>query len=937
MSPIAAVAPSTPPSSHGRSDMAQNDLRSFSPGVGASRKGFMNNGTPPLGIRTSPVSSSFRQLPQSPSSGSTSATASKFQVFDGLRSGVDSFANTQRRRSASRDVVPIEELDAYVHLLQSKSSTLAPRAISLSRIRRWLVNPLNLGPHQLVLRIASTGLLWSLLLYLLCLLTSTPSNGLFTSLFARPRLPSSLLVPSSYYPDPSPRPGDHHPNPDPRWRAIKPLSPPPEPFPRLRATRFMPDHCLESWFANGEMMCSRGEVGPEDLLDVTWLWVNGSDPRWRKDMLHWRRESKVASPEHHWRENNELKFSMRSVIAAMPSRLRTLHLIVADAPFVSETDMALIAPEAIDELESAQASKRWLGAAASRATARLQRSVADAGSLPGKISQISSQLRRWLDSEWRVAQVPTWLAANRLDLSDAAHPLHHLRVNVSKHSESHLHIDSHPSMRLVPHSEIFHLPNRAAEEAWRRDALPSFNSMAIESRIGWVWGLADASLSLNDDFFLLKPHAISDFHSPLYGSVFRFDDGYYQQITPKLDKGWVNDAGEMGGLIHANWMLSQRFPRRKRPYFAHAPKVVTRSMHHEASLMFERALTTSSRRRFRELPIGEGDVQMQWLITQLKVERWREALLWTWIVARVGTAPSWSEHPLGGQVDVWGEEARREIMDLFGLTEEDGNVVSLEIHRGERWTLEAERVVGNFDNLGWEAPKETQFLWSSMDGHVPPTIAPGMPADQNDRCTFDLDRCLGPFWTRRENVTADDMFKRLAFANPACGDCLSMALVTASGSLGLAAFLPPSDAVFKNGETTTRYESYVPPPHLPLTATWQEADFSLANVIGETSLPDEDIPLRIWTQKLLSRYQYIHGRSRSLFHMLLNPKHATEVFESIDGYDRDGSILGLNDDINDDYETTRDIMLKWFKSKWPIPSVWEREWTRQDGSRAGLL
>ncbi len=46
-------------------------------------------------------------------------------------------------------------------------------------------------------------------------------------------------------------------------------------------------------------------------------------------------------------------------------------------------------------------------------------------------------------------------------------------------------------------------------------------------------------------------------------------------------------------------------------------------MHHEASIMFEHALTLSSQRRFRETPIGEGDVQVQWMITQMKIERWR--------------------------------------------------------------------------------------------------------------------------------------------------------------------------------------------------------------------------------------------------------------------------------------------------------------------------
>jgi len=94
---------------------------------------------------------------------------------------------------------------------------------------------------------------------------------------------------------------------------------------------------------------------------------------------------------------------------------------------------------------------------------------------------------------------------------------------------------------------------------------------------------------------------------------------YLQQVRPILDETRFNDAGEVGGLYHANWLLSQRFPRRLRPYFAHVPKVITRGLHHEASLIFKEALFTSSQRRFRELSFGEGDIQMQWLLTSLRV------------------------------------------------------------------------------------------------------------------------------------------------------------------------------------------------------------------------------------------------------------------------------------------------------------------------------
>jgi len=85
-----------------------------------------------------------------------------------------------------------------------------------------------------------------------------------------------------------------------------------------------------------------------------------------------------------------------------------------------------------------------------------------------------------------------------------------------------------------------------------------------------------------------------------------------------------------------------------------------------------------------------------------------------------------------------------------------------------------------------------------------------------------------------------------------------MALVTASGPLGLSSFFPPKDAVYTSLSSGVE-PRYLPPPHLPLTATWHEADFSLASVMSVTALPNEVVNLREYTMKLLSRYIYLSG------------------------------------------------------------------------------
>ncbi|WWC68199.1 uncharacterized protein I206_102122 [Kwoniella pini CBS 10737] len=789
------------------------------------------------------------------------------------------------------------------------------------------------------------GIIWIIHNFIITLPLPKLSNNLIKNKNNNNNKGGNLISSSNHhlstsFPQPPLRTGDDFLDSiDSRWRPFDPLPPPETPFPRLRPTRFLPSKCLEQWFLDGETLCGKDEMGKEETLDATWLWVNGSDHRWRDSMIHWRNLEGVYSPEHHFREQNELVHSMRSVLDALPGHLSTFHLILADYPFDPEKDIDLLPPSIIPDLEKSVNSRK---------SRHSRFNFLNETENSRSINSISPTLLTHLSKNWRIAQTPTWLDFSRRDKTNPSHPYHPFSSNQQKQGKegkknkllkSEL---NYPTLRYASHSEIFHLPSldrdgfteELGEREWkekeyRRKALPCFNSMAIESRVGWLPGLADVTLSLNDDFFLLRPHAVSDFHSPLYGSVIRFDHGYYQQVRPILDKNRFNDAGEVGGLYHANHLLSQRFPRRLRPYFAHVPKVITRGLHHEASLMFKEALAESSQRRFREMMLGEGDIQMQWLLTSLRVERWREALLWTYVVANLGT--------LGDSSDTWNDQARNELRDMFGLNENDDDVIKIEVHRGERWTLEPGRMSKVFEQVGWESPKATDFLFSSMDGHMPPILKSGMDPLTNDKCFLDLDRCFGSFWTREEDVPSADMFKRLTFQYPECGDCLIMALVTASGPLGLSAFFPPKGTNFENQEgednknkydnkhNNKHYSRYLPPPHLPLTPTWHEADFSLETIMSITSLPGEFVDLREFTMKLLSRYQYLSAKSVSHFHMLKSEEHANRVFKMIQENSK-VSILGLNDDIEENYEKVKEIMQNWFELRWPKKAVWERDW-----------
>lgn len=452
--------------------------------------------------------------------------------------------------------------------------TSTRRRLSLPSIRRWILNPLSISTGRPYLRSLSTLLIWLLTLWTCLNYLPPPApipdsqsrfNSAFEWLTSRNRDTKVDAMPSVHFPEPPLRPGDAYNSPNRLYRPFRPLASPQAPFPRLRPTRFLPPKCLESWFANGEILCGRQQLGPEEMLDVTWLWVNGSDPRWQEEMVRVRKEKQIYSPDHHFRENNELLYSMRSVLQNLPGRLRTFHLITADTKFNVEEDLGLLSPQAIKELEHAAEQEFHLSPLEER---RLSDAGMDfskkgtvkssfslrgraGGAMPAKLKNsnlqqfdpvVSDRTKLWLNSTWRIAQAPSWLSYDMIDLSSPKHPLHHLYTNPTEEKPAeaaHLYFNSHPSLKYAGHSEIFHLPThlstskvgvnavvqRTNEEEWRQHALPNFNSMAIESRIGFLWGLSDVSLSFNDDFFILKPHAVSDFYSPLYGAVIRFDQG----------------------------------------------------------------------------------------------------------------------------------------------------------------------------------------------------------------------------------------------------------------------------------------------------------------------------------------------------------------------------------------------------------------------------
>lgn len=342
----------------------------------------------------------------------------------------------------------------------------------------------------------------------------------------------------------------------------------------------------------------------------------------------------------------------------------------------------------------------------------------------------------------------------------------------------------------------------------------------------------------------------TDFHSKLYGPVIRLDPDIKLAVSAQIPK--QHKVTQWTGLQNANHLLSTRFPSRSRNYQHHVPKTLTRASLDETAVIWADEIAQMALSGFQ----GSRDVDVPWLATWLGIERWREALLWSWTVAKMGE---------------WGAEQRRCTLELLGVNDLAGQVAMVSV--SERESLLAIGEV--FRVANWPEPLRTTYTFcellalvnlmiASMDGHLEP---PRYTTYKPKSCSIDMDRCFGPSFADPSAVEpADELFKRLAFERPECGDCLIKALVSASGPRGLEAFLPSHNKVIPQPTKPTKSGDE---PSLPLTKDWRSANFSIENLVrlGQDSWPGEpaaasgSVDLRRWCIKLLTRYAYVTGES----------------------------------------------------------------------------
>ncbi|KAG8929980.1 hypothetical protein FRC02_004793 [Tulasnella sp. 418] len=471
----------------------------------------------------------------------------------------------------------------------------------------------------------------------------------------------------------------------------------------------------------------------------------------------------------------------------------------------------------------------------------------------------------------RLAQIPQWLTA--LSVGEAPRW-----------------VDGDVEMRMIPHSRLFGGDYSGS----------TFNSLAIESRFPRLrdLGITDAFVYMNDDIFFASELESDDFYSLEHGPIFRMQSDLL--VEPKRPK-----FGEWSSLHHSNDLLNARFGYRSRPYLTHTAKTLLIPFLYEIDLIWSSEFDTTASHIIRELNPRYPDVAITYMMTHFVVERWREGLLWSWIVGK-----------LGGRNDEW-DDASKAAWKEVGGSEEEAKIV---VYAGQRDSV---------DNIVSSSTvrlnKATTIAFSSQDGYPYTGLGPSgfkqfpsfkapegttVLSHHATRCIIEHQRCFKHM--AKPFSLASEFFKHVAFREPTCGDCIISALVTASGRQGLKVFLPPQ------GNTTETNEMEAKPSYLPLTSNWEKTDFSLNSVTNTTNL-------RSWTIRLIHRYRFLIGLTPTTFTRLQGPagtNHTLSQLSSIPAANKSAMIC-INDDVEHQPELVGSIFRDWMQKEWPVPAQWE--------------
>ncbi|GAK66960.1 uncharacterized protein PAN0_015d5185 [Moesziomyces antarcticus] len=312
-------------------------------------------------------------------------------------------------------------------------------------------------------------------------------------------------------------------------------------------------------------------------------------------------------------------------------------------------------------------------------------------------------------------------------------------------------------------------------------------------------GLSDVRLLVAPHHVFARPVSASDFWSPLYGATYRFD--------PEVPSAGASPTAGEEALQKPNALLDARFGARPRRKLRDLPVPVSASILAEMRHIWPDVLRLTPEAKSTTFDFG-------FLAAHYVLERHREALLWSFMVAK---------HDRDADGVFSAAEAEALLKDLNIDAHRAYAAPQVEVPR--RGTRSAATVASNLRRAQMPERLGKESMMSSMDGLaflIPRSsdAQEGAAAEEAQPPVCRLEReCVKPLLdavTGSDRPRVSEVLRRVAFQAPMCGDCMLTHLVGQSGEQGLSAFLPAAELEMPVIEV------------LPLTARFEQADHSLA-------------------------------------------------------------------------------------------------------------
>ncbi|KAG0149567.1 hypothetical protein CROQUDRAFT_131164 [Cronartium quercuum f. sp. fusiforme G11] len=483
----------------------------------------------------------------------------------------------------------------------------------------------------------------------------------------------------------------------------------------------------------------------------------------------------------------------------------------------------------------------------------------------------------------RMGSIPTWL-------------------NLSNHQLNLIHHSN--TFKVLKHylkSNGFKDDVEGASE-WRESVVPSRNSLAIESQIPHSDGLGDALFYLNDDMFLLRKFSAGDLVTSLYGPVFRLQWDLKVSDRHPSELPGKDSNGEWPSLKYCltNWLLSNRFGRRSRRYLHHVAKMLPVESMREVSNIWADELSKSASSKYHsELP----EVNIPFLTTWYHIEKQREAILYSFIVLK-------SDTNADGKLSIMEREA---LLSPLGLLKNSTTII-MRPSRLSSHPVTLQNTLGSD-----EVPKLTVYNWVSSDGY--PLQADGdeeyidySNSTPSALCTIELKKCFG------DSSEISEIFKRVTYDKPECGDCLIAHIVSKSGPSGGLKFALANPKrplfdwllqswIFKSCQITTDLTRMVD----------DEKNWKDLMVLH----PSKPYQRRLMGVRLLQRYQYVLGTTPFAFRAITTEYGAKKFLRPLERPDNDIALVTVNDLIKE--KGAEEVLSDWLKRMWPNSSAFEKK------------